>query len=236
MSKIELIQGDCLEKMKDIPDGSIDLVLTDPPYGINYQSNKQCGDTRNGKEVKVRDNKFFGKIQNDDELPLEWISLCFQKVKQGGAIYIFCQWTRWAELESYVKTVGFLVKNMIVVNKSNHGMGDLRGAYAPKHELILFATKGRHLLDNESLGRGKDVVDGKVLFSGSRRNHPNEKPIKWLEPIIQRSCPNNGVVFDPFMGSGTTGVACKNLNRNFIGIELDPEYFKIAEKRINENL
>lgn len=234
MNNINLIKGDCIDAIDNLPNESIDVVLTDPPYGINYKSNKQCGDTRHGKEIKVRDKSFFEKIQGDDFLPLEWIKHSFDKIKVGGAIYIFCQWKKWSELESFVKSSGFMVKNMIVVNKSNHGMGDLAGSYAPKHELILFASKGRHILDNSELGRGKDVFDGKVLFSGSHRYHPNEKPVSWLEPIIKRSCPANGTVLDPFMGSGTTGVVCNDLNRNFIGIEIDDDIFKTAQERCRD--
>ena len=232
--KVILTHGDCLEKLKDVPDNSVDLVLTDPPYGINYLSNKQCGDTREGKEVKVRPDKYFDKIKGDEEFCMEWIPVIHKKIKDGGCAYIFCHWSKWSKLEEVMKKY-FKIKNMIVVNKSNHGMGDLKGSYAPKHELIMFASKGRHIFNQTDIGRGKDVFDGRVLFSGSHRHHPNEKPVGWLEPIIKRSCPLDGVVLDSFMGSGSTGMACKNLNRSFIGIEMDENYFKIAKERIEGN-
>jgi DNA modification methylase len=76
------------------------------------------------------------------------------------------------------------------------------------------------------------VFNGKVLFSGSVRRHPNEKPVAWLEPFIKRSCPVGGIVLDPFMGSGSTGVACLNTKRDFIGIEIDEKFFGEANKRL----
>lgn len=231
--KYKLVLGDCLEVMKDIPDGSIDLVLTDPPYGINYKSNLQTGDRRSGTQIQVRPDNYFEEIQNDKSFPTKWLSVCYDKLKDTCALYIFLHWSKWSELEQSVQAAGFKVKNMIVINKSNHGMGDLRGNYAPKHELVLFATKGRHILNNLG-GRKKNVMDLPVKYSGSYHHHPNEKPLSWVEPFIQESSSENNVILDPFMGSGTTGVACKNLNRNFIGIELDLKYFEIAKKRIEE--
>lgn len=239
--RVILFNGDCLELEKVIPDESIDLVVTDPPYGINYISNKQRGSTRNGKECLNKSENYFKRIVGDaknnsffsnQEAFLKFI---YKKLKNNSAAYIFCHWTNWSKIESDAINAGFSIKNMIVVDKSNHGMGDLKGQYAPKHELIMFVVKGRHLLDNSLLGRGKDVIQGKVLYSGARKKHPNEKPVSWLEPLIIRSCPEGGTVLDPFMGSGSTGIACINTGRNFIGIEIDSEYYTLAKDNINKH-
>lgn len=230
--KIILFNNDCLKEMENIPENSIDLVFTDPPYGINYKSNKQTGDTRKGKEIKVREYSYFSNISGDEKLMTEYLPKLYTKLIDGGALYLFCHWKYWSELEKAVSHAGFKVKNMIVIHKSNHGMGDLHGGYAPKHELILFASKGRHVFQKSEYGRGSDVIYGKVLFSGSHRWHPNEKPVSWLTPIIARSCRPEGTILDPFMGSGSIGVACKALNRKFIGIEINDEYFKIAKNRL----
>ena len=229
---MKLFNGDCLSELSKIENNSIDCVMTDPPYGIAYKSNKQRGDTHNGKEVKVRDEFYFAETAGDKTLPVDYLNIVFDKLKDNTAMYAFCQWSKWSELEVAVKRCGFTVKNMIVINKSNHGMGDVKGQYAPKHELLMYATKGRHILDNSQLGRGCDVFNGKVLFSGSVRRHPNEKPVAWLEPFIKRSCPVGGIVLDPFMGSGSTGIACLNTKRDFIGIEIDEKFFGEANKRL----
>lgn len=212
---IQLYNGDCLELMKNIPDGSVNLVLTDPPYGMNFQSHRR-------KEV-------YAKIKNDTSL--EWIdgyfAECSRILKDDTAIYCFCS---WHNVDIFKKAFEkyFKLKNIIVWVKNNHGSGDLKASYAPKHEFILYGNKGRRTF------YGKRMED--VIFANKTKNenHPTEKPIDLLEQFINNSTEKNAVVFDGFMGSGSCGVACINTNRNFIGIELDKGYFDIAVKRINE--
>ena len=105
-------------------------------------------------------------------------------------------------------------------------MGDLKGSYAPKYEMIIFAHKGRRLLNGF---RYADIIKANIT---GNKFHPTEKPVGILEMFIKNSSDENAVVFDGFMGSGSTGVACVNTNRRFIGIELDKGYFEIAKKRI----
>lgn len=215
---IKLLKGDCLELMKDIPDGSIDMILTDPPYGMDYQSN-----------WRVRTEK-FRKMENDKTL--EWLNEftnhSFRIMKENTSAYIFCSWHN-VDLFKQAFQEKFKIKNIIVWVKNNHGSGDLKGAYAPKHEFIIFMHKGRSLFRGK---RGPDVINiDKVV--PSKMTHPTEKPIGINELFIKNSSDVNNVILDPFMGSGSTGIAAKNLNRDFIGIELDDEYFQIAENRIN---
>ena len=210
----KLMQGDCLELMKDIPDGSIDLIVTDPPYLMNYRSNYR----------KVKYDYIIGDKDGKD-LIAKSIKEAYRVLKDNSAIYMFCSWHYVdffkSEFEKYFK-----LKNIIVWNKNNTSMGDLQGSYAPKHEFILFGHKGRRLLEGF---RYPDVLEAKRTGS---KLHPTQKPVDLLEIFIKTSSKENDVVLDMFAGSGTTGVACKNLNRNFIGIELDEEYFKIAKERI----
>ena len=215
MKKFELWQGDCLELMKNIPDGSVDLVLTDPPYGMAFKSN-------------YRKEK-YNEIQNDKSL--EWleryISECYRVLKNNSAIYCFCSWHNVDVFKQAIEKK-FKVKNILIWEKNNTSMGDLKGSYAPKYEMIIFAHKGRKLLNGF---RYADII--KARRTGNK-NHPTEKPVDLLETIIKNSSDENSVVFDGFMGSGSTGVACVKTNRHFIGIELDEGYFKIAKKRIEE--
>ena len=216
---INLIQGDCLERMKEIPDGSVDLVLTDPPYGMDFQSNRRV--------VKSR----FEKIKNDKSL--EWLdgffSECQRVLKNNTSIYCFCSWHNIDEFKCSFEKY-FKLKNLCVWVKNNHGSGDLKGAYAPKHEFVLYGHKGRSLLREK---RVPDVFQYPKVAS-SKLLHPTEKNIDMLELFVCNSSDEGNTILDPFMGSGTTGVACVNTNRNFIGIELDPDYFEIAQKRIND--
>ena len=230
--KDQILCMDCNEYLSSLPDESIDLIVTDIPYGIDYQSNKQNTNTRKSKSVKKDKKKYFKKIIGDDEIPLRWIEDAYRVLKDKTAIYIFCHWSKWHLLYPEVERVGFKIKNMIVLDKSNHGMGDLEGAYSPKHELLMFATKGRHL--HRIKRRLSDVWKVPVLFSGSKRHHPNEKPLGWISPCILNSSDVGQLVLDPFAGSGTTGVVCRKEKRNFILIEKDEEHFETAQRRIIE--
>ena len=219
MTDFNLMQGDCLELMQSIPDGSVDMVLTDPPYGMNYQSNRRTATDK------------FDKIQND--IGLDWLNQfadeCWRVMANDTAAYVFCSWHK-VDIFKQAFERKFKLKNMIVWVKNNHGSGDLKGAYAPKHEFILYMHKGRSLFRN---GRAPDVVMADKV-SGAKMVHSTEKPVPLLETFITNNSDKSQLVLDPFMGSGSTGVACANIGRSFIGIELDADYFDIAEKRIQE--
>ena len=214
----KIYNDDCLKIMNEINcDGGVDLIVTDPPYMINYRSD-------------YRKNK-YNRIKNDKDsynLISEYFKKCNEILKDNSAIYCFCSWHNVdffkQEFEKYFK-----LKNIIVWNKNNTSMGDLKGSYAPKHEFILFGHKGRRLIEGF---RYPDVLDFKRT---NNKLHPTQKPIDLLEVLIKTSSKEGDVVFDGFMGSGSTGVACLKNNRNFIGVELDEKYFEIAKNRI-ENL
>ena len=231
-NSFQYINGDCLKEMKAIPDSSIHLIITDPPYGINYKSNKQNCDTRGTITVNKHSTDYFDKIDGDDKLSIDWLIDAFRVLKNNSAIYIFSHWKTWGALQAAVENAGFKVKNMIVLNKSNHGMGDLKGSFASKHELLMFAAKGRHYL-NFPNGRKNDVWNVPVKFSGAKRLHPNEKPISWITPCIENSSKQGDLVLDPFAGSFTVAEACKKLNRKCISIEKDLKYFNVGVNRIN---
>lgn len=216
---IRLMQGDCLERMKEIESGSVDMILTDPPYGMDFQSNRRV----------VKDK--FNKIENDkdiDWLP-ELLRECYRTMTNNSAIYCFCSWHKIDVFKQEIEKL-FKIKNVIVWVKNNHGSGDLKGAYAPKHEFVIYAHKGRSLFREKRI---PDVMEYPKIHS-SKLQHPTEKNTEMLELFVRNNSDKESIVLDPFMGSGSTGVACKNLNRKFIGIELDENYFEIAKKRIEE--
>ena len=209
----KLLNGDCLELMNKIPDKSIDLILTDPPYGMDFQSN-------------YRKEK-YKKIDNDETLNWleKYVSELYRIMKDNTCVYCFCS---WHNVDIFKKSFEkyFKLKNIIVWEKNNTSMGDLKGSYAPKYELVLFAHKGRRLLNGF---RYPDIIQAKRT---GNKHHPTEKPVDLLEIFILESSNENDIVFDGFMGSGSTGVAAVNLNRRFIGIELNEDYFNVAKERI----
>jgi site-specific DNA-methyltransferase (adenine-specific) len=193
----------------------VDCILTDPPYGMNFKSN-------------YRKEK-YNSIANDNNLDFikNYFSRCYTLLKEDTHIYCFCSWHNIdkfkIEFEKYFK-----LKNIIVWEKNNTSMGDLKGSYAPKHEFILYGHKGRRLRNGF---RHADIIKANRT---NNKLHPTQKPVDLLEIFIKQSTNENDIILDCFMGSGSTGVACMNINRKFIGIELDNNYFDIASKRIEE--
>ena len=220
---MKLYNGDCLEVMKDIPDNSVDLILTDPPYLIKYKTSYR----------KDKKHKFCHMIENDDNKTLvsAFIKKSYNLLKNNSAFYCFCNSVNIDFFKQEIEKAKFKIRNIIVWVKNNHTAGDLNYSFGRKYEFIILANKGK------SKFNGKRETD--VWFFdrvvGKNQLHQNQKPIKLIEQCLSKHSKENDVVLDPFMGSGTTGVACKNLDRNFIGIELDKEYFEIAKNRINEH-
>ena len=209
MNTQAIIQGDCLEVMKTMPDKSFDCVITDPPYGMKYES----GWYKNGNP--------HAPIVGDDRYPSELIPE-FKRIARK-AVFSFCRWDNLADVE---KPTSF-----IVWVKNNHSAGDLYHAYARKWEGILFYPLEEHSFNS----RPQDVADSRrVDFTALQ--HPTEKPVSLIKWLIRENTNEGDTILDPFMGSGTTLVAAKQLNRNATGIEISKEYCEIARKRLSETI
>ncbi len=221
MSEIKLYNGDCLEVMKELPDNSVDLIVTDPPYLINYKTNYR----------KNKKHDFCSVIKNDNnfEMISDYIKECYRIIKDNSAMYMFCSFDKVDYFKQELEKAKFKIKNMIIWVKNNWTAGDLSAQFGKQYEIIFLANKGRKKFN------GKRITDvwNFDRVSGSKQFHQNQKPVNLIEQCIIKHSNENDIIFDGFMGSGTTGVACKNLNRNFIGIEIDEEYFEIAKKRID---
>ena len=210
-------QGDCLELMQELPDESIDLIVTDPPYGIDLNIQRKTSKFKNTT------------VKNDNTL--EWIPNLvnnFKRImKPNSVIYLFCNWQNYdvfkKEFEKY-----FELKNLIVWDKQWFGMGY---NWRPNHEFIMVLTNGKFKTNsnnNENILRYRRIHPTKMY-------HSCEKPIALLEKLIEESSNEGDTVLDSFIGSGTTPIAAINTNRKYIGYELDEKYFNIAQQRINEN-
>lgn len=217
---IKLLKGDCLELMKDIPDKSIDLIITDPPYLISYKTNRR----------KDKTHDFCSEIPNDNNHSLieQFFKESYRVLKDNTAMYCFCspKTIDFFMEQSYI--YGFKIKNQIVWKKNNWTAGDLKAQFGQQYELLLLLNKGRKEFNGTRLN---DVWEFPKV-SGKKQLHQNQKPVELLERCIEKHSNENELILDPFMGSGSTGVACINTNRKFIGIELDDKYFDIAVKRI----
>ena len=216
----KIYNEDCLEGMKRIPDGSVDLIVTDPPYLINYSRH-------------VKGHRFENKILNDNnpELISKYIKECYRILKNNSAMYMFASHKTVDFFKQELEGTGFNVKNMIIWDKQRQGMGDTSTVFGFQYELIFFVSKGQPKI------RGKRLSD---IWSfprvvGRNQVHQNQKPIELIERCVTKHSNEGDVVFDGFSGSGTTAIACLNTNRHFIGFELDKEYFDIANERIDKH-
>lgn len=216
VSKPLLLHGDCLLKLRSIPDSSIDLIITDPPYGVNFTKGYKSGN----KELVHGDDGFSVMIFVDE------IAKEFARVlKPDSACYVFTRFDVfpywWLKLKNHLDP-----KNQIIWNKGGGGMGDLKGNFAFDYESIIYAAKGKPTIREKRIGSVWNVKKCKQEF------HETQKPVELIEKIITHSSDVGDVVLDPYMGSGTTGVACAKMKRNFVGIELNDTSYQIATKRI----
>ena len=218
---VTLYRGDCLEVMRDLPAGSVDAVVTDPPYGIGYQSAR-----RTDKDAR------FPVICGDDVPPTEWAHAAFRIARSTACLLCFCRWDTSETFKDALKGAGWVVRSQGVWDRMSHGLGNLRAQLAPQHDLMWFATKG----DYGFPGHRPKSVYRAMRLSGQRLVHPTQKPLALMRQIVEDLVPVSGMVLDPFAGSFTTGVACIQRGRSFIGIEIDPHYFTIGEKRIRDAL
>ena len=232
---MKLLQGDCLEVMRDIPDGSVDLILTDPPYFISRKS----GYVNNSPD-KVDYIKKYGKHTiefgewDKKEINLSFLLEKFYKLlKDGGTLIMFYDVWKMQELKELTLTEKFKQPRLCQWVKTNPVPINSKINYL-SNSAEYFATfvKKSKPTFNGSYDNG--VYSHPICGGKERTKHPTQKPLKIMKELIDKHTNKNDTVLDPFMGSGTTGVACKNLSRNFIGIELDETYFKIAEERINK--
>lgn len=205
---------DWQDGIKQVLDNCIDLVVTDPPYGMKFQSNH--------RKVKHK------SIQNDDNLDWlgDWCKELKRVCKPEAHLYVFCS---WHNVDVFKQELGayFQIKNILIWEKNNTGMGDLEGDYAPKYEMVIFCSNG-----SKKLNGGRDANILKAKRTGNE-NHPTEKPVNLIRYLIEKSSNKGDLVLDTFAGSFSTAQACKEIGRDFICFEIEPEYCRTAKNLLN---
>ncbi|QZY10974.1 site-specific DNA-methyltransferase [Bacillus amyloliquefaciens] len=221
-----IYQRDCIEGMKMLPDNSVDLIIADPPYGIDFNSNfRKSSELKSAKGI-LNDGK------NNSDFLAQVLLEVDRVLKPNSHVYWFTRWDRIYSQQPLIER-HFKTKNAIVWMKNNWSMGDLSGAYAAQYETILFAQKGRRSL-NEVNGKKRhtDILQFDRI-SPNKLLHSHEKPASLIEFLIKKSSNEGDTILDPFCGSGTTAASARKLNRNFITFELEREYVEIANKRLD---
>ena len=219
---INLMQGDCLELMRGFPDRSVDLVVTDPPYiietsgaGIYKQADKQYV-----KELNGINNGFDEKVLDE---------LC--RVMKKINIYFFCSQKQIIPLLDYFVKKKKCNWNLLCWHKTNP-VPACGNKYLTDTEFILFFRERGVKIYGEFNTKFTYYISPLNQKDKKQFGHPTIKPLELVQNLVVNSSKEGDTVLDCFMGSGTTGIACVNTNRNFIGVELEPQYFEIAEKRI----
>lgn len=224
----QVFLGDFLEKHDHIKSNSVDLVVTDPPYKLTQGGCKSQAINGHfkGKDKKATIEAKNGKVFANNEIEFkDWMPIVFDKLKQTGHFYCMCNAKNLQTVLNNGTKIGFIIQTVLVWEKGMHTPSQY---YLPNIEFIVLFRKGNAKYIN-NMGT-KALINVKGLRN---KTHPSEKPIELMKILIENSSNENDVVLDPFMGLGSTGIACKLSNRNFIGIEKDEQYFKIAEQRIN---
>lgn len=219
---------DCLEGLKEIPDNSVDLIVTDPPYFLSMGHAGSSTNSRRMGSEQLNTNRTF----NDLAICTPFYKQLFQEyrrvLKEDGSFFFFTDWRGYAYYFPLINAE-LPVRNLIVWDKKS-GPGSF---YSFAHELIIFGTyKGK-----TKSGVGTNIWRLAAFSSGAAKTdgkkvHPTQKPIELIAKAIEDNTEPGAVVLDTFMGSGTTAVACIRTGRNYIGFELDEGYHAIAMERI----
>ena len=229
MTDVKLYLGDCLEVMKSMPDKSVDLVVTSPPYNFG-------GFNRDGRKRQ------YSQYSDDlpDDVYKEFIKSvlveCARLVSDGGSIY----WNHRGKIKDWQYYSPYWVIDACPIPLLQHIIWKFPSSaevakvkWYPRKEDIFFFSKGKPKYFNPEMAKLSDVweINHECNFE---YDHPAPFPTQIPVRAITASTIIDATILDPFMGSGTTGVACVQTGRNFIGIEIDPTYFAIAERRIKE--
>ncbi|MGO4277423.1 site-specific DNA-methyltransferase (adenine-specific) [Cupriavidus sp. OV038] len=244
-SALRLYQEDVLEGISKIPDGSIDLVVADPPYGL-------------GKDYGNDSDRLSGQAYL--EWSERWMDAIVPKIAPRGSLYLFCTWQYSPELFVMLKQRLTMI-NEIIWDRRVPSMGGTTRKYSSVHDNIgFFARQRDYYFDLDPVripydaetkkARSRPRFEGKKwlevgynpkdLWSVSRihrqdperADHPTQKPLEIVERMVLASCPPGGLVLDPFTGSGTTAVACVRHGRRFVGYEMNPEYAQLVRQRV----
>jgi len=233
----KIICGDAIEIMKQISDGSVDLIITSPPYNLKNSTGNGMKDGRGGKWANAALQK--GYSHHNDCMPhdeyVKWQRSCLiemmRLIPDNGAVFYNHKWRVQDGLLQDRQDIvtGFPVRQIIIWRRKG-GLNFNPGYFLPTYEVIYLIAKPKFRLAPKANAFG-DVWE----FTQEMRNdHPAAFPVSLIDRIV--SATNAKIVLDPFMGSGTTAISAINFNRNYIGIDISPEYCKMAEKRIKSHM
>jgi modification methylase len=244
-----VIEGDCVKTMARLPAGSVDLVFADPPYNLQLEGELRRPD--NSRVDAVDDHwDQFASFADYDRFTREWLTAARRVLKDTGALWVIGSYHNIFRVGTILQDLGFWILNDVVWRKTNP-MPNFRGKrFTNAHETMIWAAKSREQKSytfnyeamkslNEELQMRSDwtlpICSGneRLKDEDGEKAHSTQKPESLLHRVIVSSTKPGEIVLDPFFGSGTTGAVAKKLGRHFIGLERDPDYARLARKRID---
>ncbi len=216
-----LRQIDAIQALKSLPDASVDLMVTDPAYE-SMEKHRRIGTTTRLKHSKASSNDWF-TIFPDARFP-EFFAEAFRVMKRNTHVYVFCNSDTMFVIKPIAEAAGFRFWKPIVWDKMKMGMGY---HYRARYEFILFFEKGKRKLNNLGI---PDVLQ----FARVYRGYPTEKPVEVSDVLVRQSTQPGQLVFDPFCGSGSAGVASVAAGRSFLGADISAEAIEVTRTRLIE--
>jgi DNA modification methylase len=227
---------DCLEGIKQIPDNSVDLIITDPPYNIG-QDNKR---TKVGNVI-MTNKEAWGEWDNYETVEFElfftnYLKECFRILKEGGVMYCFSAREDNGFYIHKAVDIGFTYLNSLCIVKDNPLPHFAKTNYRSAFELCFYVCKGDKPKTFNFISQQECINVYRYLIGIKDTTHPTEKPLKFFRRLVKISSNEGDLVFDGFMGSGTTAVAAKQLNRKYLGFEISEDYLEMAKKRLGQGV
>lgn len=222
--------GDALQLIKEIPDNSIDLIVTDPPFAIDFKAKRN---NYHRKEERVLEG--YCEIPKDKyyEFSCSWLKEAYRILKDTGSLYLFSGWTNLKDILNALEETKFIIINHIIW-KYQFGVYTKR-KFVTSHYHILFACKNEKKYKfNKIEHYPEDVWIINREYWTNKIKTPTKLPLEIIKKILLFSSDEGDIVLDPFIGSGQVAIACKMLNRHFLGFEIVKEYYEFAKKRIKE--
>jgi len=224
----KLINNDFMDFVKNVPDNSIDLIVTDPPYKVT--SRGSAGNSGGMLQKKI--NRKGQVFKHNDMKISDYMPELYRILKEGSHFYIMTNHVNLYEMLTVAKEVGFHFTKSLIWNKGNKIMGQ---AYMSQFEYILFMRKGKFKKINKcGTADILNVPNIKTKDENGKNLHDTEKPVELMKILIENSSNEGDIILDPFVGIGTTVLACLETNRFGVGVELDEKYYKIAKNRIEK--
>jgi modification methylase len=244
----QVVEGNCVASMKAMPDACVDLIFADPPYNLQLGGELHRPDNSRVDGVDAD----WDQIGNHDDYDLfscAWMEEASRILKPDGAIWVIGSYHNIFRLGTFLQDMGFWIRNDVIWRKSNP-MPNFKGTrFTNAHETLIWATKTKDAKPTFNYAAMKALNDGVQMRSDwtfpicsggerlkaedGKKAHPTQKPEALLHRVLLATSNPGDIVLDPFFGTGTTGAAAKRLGRDFIGLEQDPAYAKLARERID---